>query len=428
MLYEIENILTDIENSLHEEPCRESTLDSSDIYHISECIFNVIHQECNYNIMEYNYKDVWKNTIHFEISNYFDMLPIRLYDSLNEESIQIIHENVLLLLETQNIPRSEHTIQFTVPIDIEKRIERLRKINETAPKQRTPEWFEIRNNCISASSLWKVLHTPSTKNQIIYEKCVGSKPIKINSMNSPLHWGQKYEPMAQMIYEHMYNTTIEEYGCIPHPKYSFLGASPDGLNVNKNSARYGRLLEIKCVKSRELTGSPKKEYWIQMQSQMECCDIDICDFLECRFLEYETKDEFEKDGTFTRTASNQFKGLMLCFLNDDNIPFYIYKPLDLDKEESQKWIENILENTNSTYVHTYYWYLQEYSCVSVKRNQEWFSQILPNIQETWETILHERLHGFDHRKPKSNATKNKLLHLNDTFDSEGKCLVMHVDI
>lgn len=434
MLSEIENMLHDLEISLHEEECIDSSLDYEEIYHITECIFNMVYKECAYLIMEYNYRELWTNIIQFEISNYFDMLPIQFNNSQNEENIQIIHENVLLLLETQIIPRSEHTMRCTLLNDTEAKIEHLRKINKSAPKQRTEEWFEIRNTCISASSLWKVMHTQSTKNQIIYEKCVGSKHIKMNSINSPLHWGQKYEPVAQSVYETLYNTTIEEYGCIIHPEYSFLGASPDGLNVNKNSDRYGRLLEIKCIKNRELTGIPKKEYWIQMQSQMECCDIDVRDFLECRFLEYESKEKFENNGTFTRTANNQFKGLMLCFLNEENQPFYMYKPFDFEKQETEKWIENTLENTKFSFVHTYYWYLQEYSCVSVERNKLWFSQTLPHIKQVWDTIIYERANGFDHRKPtpkpkpKLNTRTNNVLCINDSFDSEGKCLVMHVDI
>ena len=35
----------------------------------------------------------------------------------------------------------------------------------------------------------------------------------------------------------------------------------------------------------KLDGIPKKEYWIQMQLQMEVCDLDECDFLETRFIE-----------------------------------------------------------------------------------------------------------------------------------------------
>ena len=40
--------------------------------------------------------------------------------------------------------------------------------------------------------------------------------------------------------------------------------------------------------TRKLSGTPKKEYWIQMQLQMEVWDLDECDFLETVFKEYET--------------------------------------------------------------------------------------------------------------------------------------------
>ena len=46
------------------------------------------------------------------------------------------------------------------------------------------------------------------------------------------------------------------------------------------------MLEVKNIYNREIRGIPKEEYWIQMQIQMETCDLDICDFLETRFLEY----------------------------------------------------------------------------------------------------------------------------------------------
>ena len=45
------------------------------------------------------------------------------------------------------------------------------------------------------------------------------------------------------------------------------------------------MLEIKNIVNREINGIPKKEYWIQMQLQMEVCDLGECDFLETRFKE-----------------------------------------------------------------------------------------------------------------------------------------------
>ena len=46
-------------------------------------------------------------------------------------------------------------------------------------------------------------------------------------------------------------------------------ASPDGINIKRDNDRYGRLLEVK-IQSRELSGTPKLEYWVQMQHH-GCC-------------------------------------------------------------------------------------------------------------------------------------------------------------
>ena len=56
----------------------------------------------------------------------------------------------------------------------------------------------------------------------------------------------------------MYQTKIEEFGCIQHPKYNFIGASPDGINIEPNCNRFGRMLEIKNIVNREITGIPKQ--------------------------------------------------------------------------------------------------------------------------------------------------------------------------
>jgi flagellin-specific chaperone FliS len=89
-----------------------------------------------------------------------------------------------------------------------------------------------------------------------------------------------------MIYEHMYQTKIDDFGCIQHPENDFIGASPDGINIDlSNKERFGRMLEIKNIVNREITGIPKEEYWVQTQVQMETCNLDECDFVETRFKE-----------------------------------------------------------------------------------------------------------------------------------------------
>ena len=91
------------------------------------------------------------------------------------------------------------------------------------------------------------------------------------------------------------------------PSYSFIGASPDGINSNISNPRFGRMLEIKNIVNREINGIPKLEYWIQMQLQMETCDLNECDFLETKFIEYENEDDFIKDGSFTYSEDNKFE-------------------------------------------------------------------------------------------------------------------------
>ena len=104
------------------------------------------------------------------------------------------------------------------------------------PDQRTDEWYNMRNQLITASNIWKVFGTESSRNQLIYEKC--SVPVNFSSCgrvntSSPMHYGVKYEPVSTAIYEHMFDTTVGEFGCIRHERYDFIGASPDGINVDE---------------------------------------------------------------------------------------------------------------------------------------------------------------------------------------------------
>ena len=181
------------------------------------------------------------------------------------------------------------------------------------PDQRTQEWYLRRYNMITASNAWKILDSQSNVNSIIYEKCTPLNTEKYTSVNvdSPFHWGQKYEPLSVQIYEKRYNTKVEDFGCIPHPDYPNAGASPDGINTCKTSGCYGHMLEVKNRASDmfPITGIPKKEYWVQMQIQMGVCGLDYCDFLETKFAEYGSYEEYEADKSST-------KGMFMYFNNE----------------------------------------------------------------------------------------------------------------
>ena len=149
---------------------------------------------------------------------------------------------------------------------------------------------------IDSGAMYRAITLFCLQNNLIYEKC---KPLKkhTNSVNidSAFHHGHLYEPLSTMVYEYMYDTRIGEFGCIKHKDYEFIRASPDGINIKAHNHLYGRMLEIKNPVSRVISGTPKKEYWVQMQIQMEVWDLDQCDFLETSFKEYESLDDYEKD-------------------------------------------------------------------------------------------------------------------------------------
>lgn len=346
--------------------------------------------------------------------------------TLVEESLKIFYKNICP-------PRSyNNTFIRLTQLDSHRDFLR-RKLNYLKnvpqPQQRTPEWYEFRYNHLTASNIWKTFYSNSTRNQLIFEKCKPHNSDKYKkgnlSLDSPLHWGQKYEPLSALLYEKMYNTTVSDFGCIPHNKHNFLAASPDGINTLETSNRYGRMVEIKNIYNRLINGIPKLEYWVQMQIQLEVCDLNECDFFETRFKEYNDKDEFEKD------TSTQPKGIIILFMNEDGQPIYEYGPLHLsDSLKIENWEESIMnKNNNYTWIKNIYWKLDEYSCVLVLRNKMWYSSIVSDLKEIWNIIEEEKKTGnYIHRSPKKTNkpiikknTQNSNNDINITMNST--CLI-----
>ena len=277
--------------------------------------------------------------------------------------------------------------------------------NIPQPDQRTPEWYEFRSRYLTASSIWKAFISESTKNQLILDKC---KPLNLEkygtaSLDSPLHWGVKYEPLSIKIYEALYETHVSDFGCLPHKTLDFLAASPDGINTLGTSPRYGRMLEVKNIVNREITGIPKMEYWIQTQVQMEVCDLNECDFLETRFVEFADEDAYL--ASLSLSTSLRFTGLIMLFMNEGK-PLYEYAPLRLDSNEIQQWQEEIMEkNSTLTWIKNIYWKLDQMSCVLILRNKLWFRAAEPKLKEIWEIIQTEKVTGYEHRKPKRTINR-----------------------
>jgi hypothetical protein len=219
----------------------------------------------------------------------------------------------------------------------------------------------------------------------------------------------------------MFKTKIEDFGCIRHDKYYFIGASPDGINVDPSSPLYGRMLEIKNVVSREITGIPKKEYATQMQLQMEVCNLDECDFLETKFVEFGSETEFYNDVSDTKA-----KGVIVYFVQDGK-PFYVYKPLNIvSRDDIESWEQETMEKYNHlVWIQNIYWRLDVLSCILVKRDKLWFESHVGQLEKVWKIIEEERVTGFSHRAPNKRLVKasKSAFGSDNTTASTGTCLL-----
>lgn len=457
-LHELTNIIDEIE------------ADEDDVF-FSEEDAHELYDNCIY-LMEEFMKDNIKVIVEPDFDEIFDENIKEMMAALFEDDIfynddaedeldEIIAEAKTDFFTNYTTPRSYPDARILVQPDYEFIEEQLNLLRtKPQPAQRTKEWYQFRHNLITASNAYKAFESQATKNQLIYEKCQplqGScdddsdveESVKMVNVNTTLHWGQKYEPLSVMIYEDNYKTKVEDFGCIQDDQYSFLGASPDGIITDVKSDRYGRMLEIKNIVNREIDGIPKKEYWIQMQLQMKVCDLEECDFLETKFVEYLDRATFEEDTNEDRyeddnglefkniclSKDNKQKGIILYFHTKEGKPHYVYKPLDIiHPHDIIDWEDKTLDlyqsdKYNYVYMKFIYWKLDQKSCVLVCRNRQWFEDAIQEIKELWDTVLLERVSGFEHRAPnrktKKDITKDTTTY--NAFDlllkSGSKCLL-----
>lgn len=404
-------------------------LSDEDEVELYEMCYHLMYEFIHNNptiITEPNFHELFDENINELVHSHF-IDSIHYTDDAEEEINEIIEHCKNDFFEHPRSYPSSIILNEPNIEEIAKQIDILR--GKPQPTQRTPEWYANRYNLITASNAYKIFESQAMKNQLIYEKCKPFDEVsnqedeyKFVNVNSPLHWGQKYEPISVMIYEKKFDTTIEDFGCIKHDKYNFLGASPDGINVDEANDRYGRMLEIKNIVNREIDGIPKKEYWIQMQLQMEVCNLDECDFLETKFTEYEDYDVFKLDSIQDTDTNNEeftnlcesldhkLKGIMIYFQKKNGTPFYDYMPFDLyDEEDINEWFEEeITKYESEPYEYTYMkmicWKLDKISCVLVCRNREWFKMNIEEMENIWKLIEYERINGYEHRQPNRRTT------------------------
>ena len=379
----------------------------------------------------------------------------KIRDLTYHEFYKLNNMNVDYVIQPHNVRSIENMLSKAYLHFMKPHIEDMRKkiaYMDSIPliEQRTPEWFNQRNNLLSASSIYKVLGSESGIKELLFEKIGIAKEF---TQSAPTIHGTVFEIASQTIYESRNNIIIKEYGCIPHPKHNFIGASPDGLVYNVNHinmhsidlddenlqvdsrvkmediALFGRLLEIKNPYSRAITNTIPSHYEKQVITQEEVCGIPHCDFLEMNYNFYDNIDDFLEDVFEFDTLKDLSLKQQDNFIKNHNIPLCnlsnngvekgillkIEKPgskfegklYDLNtpynKEEILKWIaENQLMIKNGKFVNieVKYFSINDYDIKTHFFNDYNWKTIYESAKNVWSRILEERLMSDEQIKEK----------------------------
>ena len=267
-------------------------------------------------------------------------------------------------------------------------------------EQRTKEWFDFRKNNIGASEGAIIFGKSIFSNgkKLLLKKCGHSEPYV---SNPACQHGTKYEPVIQLLYQNKNNTILYEFGSIAHSDYPMISASPDGITET------GIMIEIKAPYRRKITGIPPAYYSYQMQQQLQVCNLDRVDFVECKIEEYLNKKLYLQDvgdnGDINGhvDAVGNVKGLILeFFVHTDTTSSvdWIYPDKFLSVDEISSWLEtekNKLNiEDNKTFSREIYYRIEKYSCCGVWRDDDWWNSNKHKYVEFWDTVVVHRKKGI----------------------------------
>lgn len=338
------------------------------------------------------------------------------------------------------------------------------KVSQSMPPQRSPQWYFERYKYLTASELASsvrlIKHELDLRDngivELAPEKKVGQtvpsymsyakllqkkcEPPTTESQegNTQMQWGVAYEDIVVMLYQAFHGVTIHDFNLIPHATIPFLAASPDGITSD------GTMIEIKCPYSRQPSGKPKLQYWMQMQQQMECCNMEQCDFLDVVIREYGNRESYMGDRfgdpdipknpddpddhgfVYSRTADGNPKGIMIdrhCIdpISGKSSHKYYYAPVLHFEDEAQEnawledWAKGILSEVTlhqnppkrfydliMRHHETYsvrYWYIEQWNASTVIRDREWFAKRLPDFENFWNLVQKCRSEGIPDEVP-----------------------------
>lgn len=263
-------------------------------------------------------------------------------------------------------------------------------------EQKSQEWLDMRKKYISASSVATALgfNGDSKYTEYINEKRSGVSKFTGNTYT---HYGELFEDIARQIFEYYTDSKVHEIGFIVNKKYPCLGISPDGV-VEYSNTQDLELLEIKCPSARYIDGNIKNDYYHQIQMQLAVTELDICNFLECKFelVKYDTKSfetsclthdeptgvlkltgDIRKNGKEDWDRVNIEYGPMYCPQSLNTIQGIVNKKISLDSDKNKSMnfdnfvtkVNDFISDSDSFWVYK----LVRCSLQQVSRDKSWVS-------------------------------------------------------
>ena len=265
-------------------------------------------------------------------------------------------------------------------------------LNRPQMAQRTDQWYAEGLAYLTGSQFATIFAGPRTRGQLVVEKagiCPAEKRANRLCTSSEymnaFDWGIRFEPVVRAIYMDMTKTTVVDMGRLYHKTDNRLAASPDGLIIEETEivgpcSRLGRLVEYKAPVTRKITDKIPKEYYMQMQLQMEVGDVDACDYCEMKFYSpYGAK--MREPHT---NPNPHYRGLIALIMKDGCFDRYIYSELNPDEEWTAR-TEKTLDETERIY-EIIPWILEIYYMETVARDRRWFASVMPAIDAFWSDV------------------------------------------
>ena len=375
----------------------------------------------DYYVLVMSEYDTSKGYDIYEINRCADVLEDYLHESvgydddtmggLTEDEIETIVEDCRVMLhDTLSGVPCEDSVPNPTTASALLRIEPYRG----GDQQRTDDWYTRRRGMITASiarAIMRIDYTSGKGIGVLRDKIIPKEPVleattkefvPPSNPDSPAVRGVRYEPIIRQIYENMNDVKVDEYDCVPHPMYSFLGASPDGIVVEGKTK--GRMVEIKCPQPGSILKDGDRvrpEYWSQMQLQMEVCDLETCDYVrsviheaptlvEIQTLARSLRREYQKSAIHPTVGQRDSQVVAAGTIWMDHQGKY-HGTNPVDRKFRHEDTVHKQSSTEVLFIRHYIIFAKDWFTVTVRRNRDWFqNEFLPKAIDAWEEIKRGR--------------------------------------